>query len=116
MDATHFKTTELIQRGGPIAVHGTAIEDADLSSSAPPVWVMLIPAGEFSGRDRRGPFRLADPARVIAATEALGLTAGVAGIYFTLVHDWRGATAAASLAVLAKPTAVSLSCLLSGYG
>jgi phage I-like protein len=38
---------------------------------------MLIPAGEFSGRDGRGPFRLADPARVIAATEALGLAAGV---------------------------------------
>jgi len=77
MDATHFKTTELIERGGPLAVHGTAIEDADLSSSAPPQWVMLIPAGEFSGRDGRGPFRLANPARVIAATEALGLTAGV---------------------------------------
>ena len=77
MDVTHFKTTELIQRGGPLAVHGTAIEDADLSSSAPPQWVMLIPAGKFSGRDGRGPFRLADPARVIAATEALGLTAGV---------------------------------------
>jgi phage I-like protein len=77
MDVTHFKTAELIERGGPLAVHGTAIEDADLSSSAPPQWVMLIPAGEFSGRDGRGPFRLADPARVIAATEALGLTAGV---------------------------------------
>ncbi len=77
MDATHFKTTELIQRGGPLAVHGTAIEDADLSSSAPPQWVMLIPAGEFSGRDGRGPFRLADPVRVIAATEGLGLAAGV---------------------------------------
>ena len=77
MDVTHFNTTELIQRRGPLAVHGTAIEDADLSSSAPPEWVMLIPAGEFNGRDGRGPFRLADPARVIAATEALGLTAGV---------------------------------------
>ena len=77
MDATHFKTTELIQTGGPLAVHGTAIEDAELSSSAPPQWVMLIPAGEFSGRDGRGPFRLADPARVIAATEGLGLAAGV---------------------------------------
>ncbi|MGH7913402.1 MAG: phage protease [Candidatus Binataceae bacterium] len=74
----HFnKTTEHIERGGPLAVHGTAIEDTDLSSSAPPEWVMLIPAGEFSGRDGRGPFRLANAARVIAATEALGLTAGV---------------------------------------
>jgi phage I-like protein len=77
MDVTHFKATEHIERGGPLAVHGTAIEDADLSSSAPPEWVMLIPAGEFSGRDGRGPFRLANAARVIAATEALGLTAGV---------------------------------------
>ena len=77
MNATHFKAIEHIERGGPLAVHGTAIEDADLSSCAPPEWVMLIPAGEFSGRDGRGPFRLANAARVIAATEALGLTAGV---------------------------------------
>jgi phage I-like protein len=77
MDVMHFKTRELIERGGPLAVQGTAIEDADLSSSAPPQWVMLIPAGEFNGRDGRGPFRLTDPARVIDATEALGLTAGV---------------------------------------
>ncbi|HVB82174.1 MAG TPA: phage protease [Candidatus Binataceae bacterium] len=73
----HFKNTEHIERGGQLAVHGTAIEDAELSSSAPPQWVMLIPAGEFSGRDGRGPFQLTDTARVIAATEALGLTAGV---------------------------------------
>ena len=77
MDVTHFKITEHLERGGPLAVHGTAIEDADLSSNAPPQWVMLIPAGEFSGRDGRGPFRLNNAARVIAATEALGLTAGV---------------------------------------
>lgn len=77
MDVTHFKATEHIERGGPLAVHGTAIEDADLSSNAPPEWVMLIPAGEFNGRDGRGPFQLSNAARVIAATEALGLTAGV---------------------------------------
>jgi phage I-like protein len=77
MDVTHFTTTEHPERGGPLAVHGTAIEEADVSSSAPPQWVMLIPGGEFSGRDGRGPFRLADPAHVIAATEALGLTAGI---------------------------------------
>jgi len=77
MDVTHFKATEHVERGGPLAVHGTAIEDADLSASAPPEWVMLIPAGEFSGRDGRGRFRLANAACVIAATEALGLTAGV---------------------------------------
>jgi phage I-like protein len=77
MDVTQLKTTAQIERGGPLAVHGSAIEDADLCSSAPPEWVMLIPAGEFSGRDGRGPFRLNDAARVIAATEALGLTAGV---------------------------------------
>ena len=77
MDVMHFKATEHFEWGGPLAVHGNAIEDADLSSSAPPEWVMLIPAGEFSGRDGRGPFRLADAARVIAATEVLGLTAGL---------------------------------------
>jgi phage I-like protein len=77
MDVTHFSPTRYLERGGPLAVHGTAIEDADLSSSTPPRWVMLIPAGEFSGRDGRGPFRLDQAASVIAATAALGLSAGV---------------------------------------
>lgn len=77
MDVTHFTTTEYPERGGPLAVHGAAIEDPDLSASTPPQWLMLIPAGEFSGRDGRGPFRLTAAARVIAATEALGLTAGI---------------------------------------
>ena len=77
MDAIHFKATKHIERGGPLAVHGTEIEDAELSCTAPPQWVMLIPAGEFSGRDGRGPFRLADAQCVIAATEALGMVAGV---------------------------------------
>lgn len=36
--------------------------------ATPPEWVMLIPAGIFSGRDGRGPYRL-DAAAVIAAFE-----------------------------------------------
>ena len=43
----------------------------------PPRWIQLIPAGEFRGRDGRGPFRLADPARVIANTLALRMEAGI---------------------------------------
>ena len=35
-----------------------------------PAWVHLIPAGEFSGIDGRGPYRLADAAAVIAASVA----------------------------------------------
>jgi phage I-like protein len=77
MDVTHFKTTEPIRQSAALAVHGIAIEDAELAANTPPRWVMLTPAGEFNGRDGRGPFRLDDPARVIAATRALGLTAGV---------------------------------------
>lgn len=77
MDAIHFRATEHNEQGGPLAVHGTALGDTGLSSAAPPEWVMLIPAGEFSGRDGRGPFRLGDPARVIAATTALAMEAGV---------------------------------------
>lgn len=43
----------------------------------PPEWVELLPAGEFSGRDGRGPFRVGDPAAVIAATCALRMEAGI---------------------------------------
>ncbi len=77
MDATHFMTIADPGRSGPLAVHGTAIADAALAPEEAPEWVMLIPAGEFSGRDGRGPFRLASPAQVIAATRALGLAAGL---------------------------------------
>ncbi len=77
MDATHFMTIADPEPSGPLAVHGTAIEDAALARDEAPEWVMLIPAGEFSGRDGRGPFRLTSPAQVIAATRALGLAAGV---------------------------------------
>ena len=43
--------------------------------AAPPAdgeWVHVIPAGEFRGRDGRGPYRLADAAAVIAASMAAG--------------------------------------------
>jgi hypothetical protein len=39
----------------------------------------------------------------------------VAGIYFTLGDDWRGATATALLAVLAKPTGIVLGPCLGSY-
>jgi phage I-like protein len=77
MDATHFMTIADLERSGPLAAHGAALEDAAVALDEAPEWVMLIPAGEFAGRDGRGPFRLASPARVIAATVALSLRAGV---------------------------------------
>ena len=60
--------------------HGPAVPDATntiaLHSTLPapaangdvPEWVHLVPAGEFRGEDGRGPFHLADPAAVIAAS------------------------------------------------
>jgi hypothetical protein len=42
-----------------------------------PAWIDLIPAGVFSGRDGRGPYRNTNPNKVIAATLAQGLTAGL---------------------------------------
>ena len=35
---------------------------------AAPDWIMLVPAGTFRGEDGRGPYVMADPARVIAAS------------------------------------------------
>ena len=46
-------------------------------SAAPPQWIQLIPAGSFRGRDGRGPYLLADPGAVIAATDALRMQAGI---------------------------------------
>ncbi len=47
--------------------------DATLEGAAvAPEWVELVPAGEFSGRDGRGPFRL-DAAAVLAAFERGGI-------------------------------------------
>ena len=57
---------------------------APASASAPPTetaaapeWIELLPAGVFYGRDGRGPFRLDDPAAVIASTTALQMNAGL---------------------------------------
>lgn len=36
-------------------------------------WVQLLPAGQFQGRDGRGPYRLDNADAVIAATRALGM-------------------------------------------
>jgi phage I-like protein len=44
---------------------------------APPEWIQLIPAGSFHGRDGRGPYLLADPTAVVAATNALRMRAGI---------------------------------------
>ncbi|MDO8433518.1 MAG: phage protease [Candidatus Binatus sp.] len=46
-------------------------------AGAAPEWIELLPAGEFHGRDGRGPFRLADPGEVIESTVALGMKAGL---------------------------------------
>ena len=47
------------------------------ASGSAPEWIELVPAGEFHGRDGRGPFHLSEPARVIAATNNLRMEAGI---------------------------------------
>lgn len=49
----------------------------DGQGGAAPDWIELLPAGVFNGRDGRGPFRVEDPADVIAATRALAMAAGL---------------------------------------
>ncbi|MGH7935206.1 MAG: phage protease [Candidatus Binataceae bacterium] len=58
---------------GDFSVHGAVLAQ----SAAAPEWIELLPAGDFSGRDGRGPFRLARPAVVVAATRALRMEAGI---------------------------------------
>ena len=59
--------------GAPASARRTG-EDA---AAAAPEWIELLPAGVFYGRDGRGPFRLDDPAAVIASTIALQMNAGL---------------------------------------
>jgi phage I-like protein len=47
------------------------------ASAAAPEWIELLPAGVFYGRDGRGPFRLDEPAAVIASTTAMQMNAGI---------------------------------------
>ena len=46
-------------------------------AAAAPEWIELLPAGVFYGRDGRGPFRLNDPAAVIASTISTQMNAGL---------------------------------------
>src|SRR5580700_8544733 len=55
----------------------SASSPEDRTAAAAPEWIELLPAGVFYGRDGRGPFRLDDPATVIASTTALQMNAGI---------------------------------------
>jgi phage I-like protein len=58
---------------GELAVAGVRLA----GSAFPPEWIELIPAGDFKGRDGRGPFRMTHPGQAIAATKALQMSAGL---------------------------------------
>ncbi len=63
---------------GRIETAGAPAFGVESDDLAPPEWIQLIPAGSFHGRDGRGPYVLADPSAVIAATNALRMKAGIA--------------------------------------
>ena len=65
--------TPTVSTAGLIAASQVTLGDID----AAPEWIELLPAGVFSGRDGRGPYRVSDPEAVIAATRALGLETGI---------------------------------------
>jgi phage I-like protein len=67
--------TDGVVRGGgnEVGVSGTALGN----HRSAPKWIELLPAGDFAGRDGRGPFRLSNPEAVIAATQGLRLEAGL---------------------------------------
>ncbi len=61
----------------PAALRRAAVGAAILPAGETPEWIELIPAGEFAGRDGRGPYRLTDAAAVIEASQALRMDAGL---------------------------------------
>ena len=68
---------ENISAQAPAAPRRAAIGSAIPAASEAPEWIELIPAGEFAGRDGRGPYRLKDAAAVIEASRALRMDAGL---------------------------------------
>ncbi|MGH7916427.1 MAG: phage protease [Candidatus Binataceae bacterium] len=50
---------------------------ANMPEHAPSEWIQLLPAGEFIGRDGRGPYHLSDPEAVVKATRGLRMEAGI---------------------------------------
>jgi phage I-like protein len=56
---------------------GTCATTTDELQQYAPEWIELLPAGEFVGRDGRGPFRVSNAEAVIAATDALRMKAGL---------------------------------------
>lgn len=65
------------QSGGKAAPDEGMLSPPPPPQAEPPLWVELIPAGTFHGRDGRGPYALENPAAVIAATCALRMEAGI---------------------------------------
>jgi len=59
--------------GNEVGVSGTLLGN----HNSAPKWIELLPAGDFAGRDGRGPFRLSNPEAVIAATGGLRMDAGL---------------------------------------
>lgn len=63
-----------------LTIPDSAKADAErpaVKNVTPPEWIELLPAGQFKGRDGRGPFKLDDPQGVIRATLALQMKAGI---------------------------------------
>src|ERR1700693_6392182 len=56
---------------------GTSAATTNELQQHAPEWIELLPAGEFVGRDGRGPFRVSNAEAVIAATDALRMEAGL---------------------------------------
>jgi phage I-like protein len=63
------------ERTGSVSKEVAELMPSTVMSEAPE-WIELIPAGEFRGRDGRGPYRLNDPEGVIEATRAMQMDAG----------------------------------------
>lgn len=61
---------ELSAGGALMSIHASS--SPSVAADAPPEWVELIPAGDFSGRDGRGPYRL-DAEEVLTAFAAGGI-------------------------------------------
>lgn len=53
------------------------LNSADVGGDGQPQWIKLVPAGIFVGRDKRGPYKNIDADKVIAATLADDLEAGL---------------------------------------
>ncbi len=70
-----------------IATHAAVIDATTATDGASPIWIQLIPAGSFAGRDGRGPYNAGDEAAMRTVVDASRKRAAATDIVVDYDHQ-----------------------------